>query len=287
MTPEVVADRRCTLGEGVLWHAAERRLYWVDIPSGRLYRYDPVSGCDELCLDLRGEPIGGFTVQADGGLLLFLARGAVRTWRAGRLETVLESVPGEEATRFNDVIADPEGRVFCGTLSTPERPGRLYRLDPDRRLSVVLEGVGTSNGMGFTPDGRGLYHADTRRREIGLFDYDRRTGAAANRRLFIRTADGDGRPDGMTVDEEGHVWAALWGGGCVVRYAPDGRETGRVGLPATNVTSVAFGGDALDELYVTTAGGDRRESAGEGAGALFRLRPGVRGGHEFRSRVGT
>ncbi|MDH7569847.1 MAG: SMP-30/gluconolactonase/LRE family protein, partial [Armatimonadota bacterium] len=137
MTPELVADYRCVTGEGPLWHPFEKRLYWVDIPKGRLFRYHPASGVHEQCLE--GEPIGGFTIQADGALLLFMARGAVKTWRDGEMHTIVEEIPDERDSRFNDVIADPQGRVFCGTVSTPTRAGRLYRLDPDLRLTCVLE----------------------------------------------------------------------------------------------------------------------------------------------------
>src|SRR5690606_9618789 len=147
------------------------RLYWTDIPTGRLFRYDPATGQYEQVY--QGEQIGAFTIQDDGSLLLFMDRCAVRIWREGRdLETVIDEIPEERDTRFNDVIADPEGRVFCGTLSVkaPDgqviRPARLYRLDRDGQLTVLLEGVGTSNGLGFTPDLRQIYYADTPKREI-------------------------------------------------------------------------------------------------------------------------
>ena len=285
MTPELIADSKCATGENPLWHAAEKQLYWVDIPAGRLFRYDPATGTHEMCYE--SEVVGGFTVQSDGALLLFMARGAVRVWREGQLRTVVTEIPAERDSRFNDVIADPVGRVFCGTMSSAAHAGRLYRLENDGSLTVVLEGVGTSNGMGFTLDRRSFYHTDTRRREISLYDYDVKTGAIANRRVFVEVPEreAEGRPDGMTVDAEGCIWSARWGGGCVVRYAADGREIGRVALPARKVSSVAFGGPDYGDLYVTTAGAEDRNVEGAGAGALFRLRPGVRGVPEFVSRV--
>ncbi len=284
MKPEIVADYACVTGEGPLWHPDEQRVYWVDIPAGRMFRYDPSTGAHEQFYS--GEVVGGFTIQQDGALLLFMARGAVAVWRDGDLDYVLQEIPDERASRFNDVIADPAGRVFCGTMPTRERPGRLYRLDTDGTLTVVLEGVGCSNGMGFTPDRRRMYHTDSRAREIYLFDYDGESGVIANRRLFVRTPEGEGVPDGMTVDADGFVWSARWDGGCLVRYAPDGTEERRVHFPARKVSSVIFGGEDYADMYVTTAGGDKKEQEGAGAGALFRLDAGVRGVPEFRSRIG-
>jgi D-xylonolactonase len=290
MKPELIADYECVTGEGPMWHPMEQKVYWCDIPRGRLFRYDPATGEHEMCYEGE-EALGGFTVQADGALLFFMARGAVKIWREGELTTVIDEIPDERESRFNDVIADPEGRVFCGTMPTPERLGRLYRLDTDGTLTRMLDGVGTSNGMGFTPDRKQMYYTDTRKHEIYLFDYGRASGEIGNRRVFVHVPHGDespgeGGPDGMTVDAEGYVWSARWGGRCLVRYAPDGREVQRVLFPALKVSSVIFGGADYTEMYVTTAGGHQKEIDGPGSGALFRLRPGIKGVPEFYSRVG-
>jgi len=285
MEPELIADYACRTGEGPLWHPLEGRVYWCDIPAGRLFRYDPATGAHEMFYE--GEVVGGFTIQEDGALLLFGAGGSVRVWRDGLATTVIDRIPGEEDSRFNDVIADPAGRVFCGTMSSPSHAGRLYRLDPDGSLRVVVERVGTSNGMGFTPDRRGMYYTDTRAREIYLYDYDAASGEIANRRVFVRLGDDEpGGPDGMTVDAEGYVWSARWDGGALYRYAPDGSQVQRVSFPARKVSSVIFGGPEYTDMYVTTAGGQDKAKEGAGAGALFRLRTGVRGVPEFSSRVG-
>ena len=284
MQPELIADTSCHTGENPLWHPLERRVYWTDIPRGRLYRYDPATGSHEECY--RGEPVGGFTVQTDGALLLFMARGAIATWREGRLDYLLRELPDERESRFNDVIADPAGRVFCGTMSTPTRPGRLYRLDTDGSLHLVLEGIGCSNGMAFTPDRRHFYHTDSTPQRITLFDYNEATGGLSGARVWLHSPDVPGVPDGMTVDAEGYVWSTRWGGSTLHRYTPDGVEVQRVTFPVKNVSSVTFGGDDLSDLYITTAlAGRTRAEEGSGAGALFRLRPGVRGVPEFFSRV--
>ena len=283
MEPELVADYQCHTGEGPLWHPLEKLLYWTDIPTGRMFRFDPSSGEHEQFY--RGEIVGGFTIQEDGGLLLFMARGAVALWRDGGLDYVIEETPGERDSRFNDVIADPAGRVFCGTMSTPERLGRLYRLDLDGPLTQVLEGIGTSNGMGFTPDRRQMYYTDTRARHIYLFDYDVETGALANQRVFVETPAGQGGPDGMTVDAEGFVWSARWDGSSLYRYTPEGQEERRVRFPAKKVSSVTFGGQDLSDIYVTTAGGQNKAEEGPGAGGLFRLNLTIKGVPEFFSRI--
>lgn len=287
MEPEWIADYDCVTGEGPLWHAREQRLYWLDIPKGRIFRYDPRTG--EHAPVYEGEVVGGFTVQADGALLLFMARGAVRLWREGALTTVIEEIPGERDGRFNDVVADPRGRVFCGTMATDSHPSRLYRLDIDGTLTTVFDDLGLSNGMGFTPDRTRMYHADTRKQHIQVYDYDEATGGLNNGRVFaaVKNSETDGRPDGLTVDAEGYVWSARWGGGCVIRYAPDGTEERRIAFPAAKVSSVTFGGADYAEMYVTTAGGDNKAENGPGAGALFRVQPGVRGVPDFLSRIAS
>ena len=284
MEPQLVADYMCHTGEGPLWHPMEKRVYWADILQGRMFRLDPATGEHEQFYD--GEVVGGFTIQEDGSLLLFMAEGAVAVWRDGSLEHILDEIPDERGNRFNDVIADPAGRVFCGTMPKDDRPARLYRLDPDGSLTVVLEDVGLSNGLGFTPDRRQMYYTDSTSRKIYRFDYDVDTGVIANQRVFVETPAGEGIPDGMTVDSEGYVWSARWDGSSLFRYSPLGEEERRVRFPAKKVSSVIFGGHDMTDMYVTTAGGQDRDEEGPGAGGLFRLNLGIRGGPEFLSRVG-
>ena len=280
---ELIADYACVVGEGPLWHPLEQRLYWTDIDTGRLFRYEPASSKSEQCY--AGEPVGGFTVQADGALLLFMAHGAIKAWREGQLTTVVEEIPEERGTRFNDVIADPRGRVFCGTMPEGKRLGNLYRLDLEGSLTKVLEGINVSNGLGFTPDRQHMYYTESRAHAIYLFDYDEATGVISNRRLFTQTPPEEGVPDGMTVDAEGHVWSARWDGSRLVRYRPDGAVERQIMFPARKVSSVIFGGPDYRDIYVTTAGGDQKTTEGEHAGALFRLRLGIQGVPEFTSRI--
>ena len=215
-----------------------------------------------------------------------MAEGEIRQWQKGAMTQVAQ-VTEERGNRFNDVIADPAGRVFCGTMSTSARSARLYRLDPDRRITMLFDGVGTSNGIGFSPDRKTVYYTDTKPRTIYRFDYDEATGDIRNGGIFVTVPDreGEGKPDGLTVDSEGCIWSARWGGHCVVRYGPDGREIDRCEVPVARVSSVAFGGPDLDDLFITTAGGDNREENGELAGSVFHMKTSVRGVPEFRSRI--
>ena len=283
MEPQLIADYNCEIGEGPLWHPGEKRVYWTDILTGRMFRYDPATGKHEQFYE--GEVVGGFTIQADGDLLLFMARGAIKTWRNGTLTTIIDEIPEERESRFNDVIADVGGRVFCGTMPTEDRLGRLYQLDTNGQLTQLLDGITCSNGIGFTPDRKQMYYTDSMKCHIYLFDYDGETGTITNQRLFVQTREDEGVPDGMTVDAEGYIWSARWDGSCLVRYAPDGTEDRRIHFPAKKVSSVIFGGDDYTDMYVTTAGGDNKADDGAGAGALFRVNLGIKGLPEFPSHV--
>jgi D-xylono/L-arabinono-1,4-lactonase len=288
MKPRMIADVDCATGEGPLWHPEEEQVYWVDIPSGRLYRYDPTTGAHALCFE--GPPIGGFTIQEDGSLLLFMDKGAIAVWREGApLDTIVEEIPAERTTRFNDVIAGPAGRVYCGTMPDGDRPAHLYRLDTDGSLTLLLDDVGLSNGMGFTPDRTQMYYTDTRKQTIYLFDYDEVTGALTNQRPFVTVPEepGEGHPDGMTVDADGNVWSARWDGHCLVQYSPEGEELQRITFPVPKVSCVTFGGPDLTDMYVTTASVGNRAQEGPLAGALFHLNLSVKGLPEFKSKIQT
>ncbi|MGD0663857.1 MAG: SMP-30/gluconolactonase/LRE family protein [Syntrophorhabdales bacterium] len=284
MEIEVIADYGCVIGENPLWHPIEKRLYWCDINTGRIFRYEPSTKKHELFY--QGDVVGGFTIQADGALLLFMAKGAVKVLRNNTLTTVIAEIPEERESRFNDVIADPLGRVFCGTMATGQRPGRLYRLDPSMQVTLLLEGIGCPNGLGFTLDRKGIYFTDSFAHSIYLFDYDEQHGTLSNQRVFVRVSPEEGFPDGMTLDSLGYVWSAQWDGSAVVRYTPQGKEERRIPIPAKKASSLIFGGEDYTDIYVTSAGGDNKAVEGAAAGAVFRLNLGIPGVPEFFSRIG-
>ena len=285
---QIAADLRCTVGEGPVWHPGEGRLYWTDILSSRIYWHEPASGESRLCDE--GRMVGGMTLQADGSLLFFMDRGTVTVWRDGGIvETLLGHIPAEADGRFNDVIADPEGRVFAGAMPFKDlerKRGRLYRLDRDGSYEVVLEGVGIPNGMAFTSDRRSFFFIDSLDNVVWKFDYDPRTGSIGRRRDFLRfDPERDGHADGMTLDSQDNLWIAMAMGGKVLQFGADGSRKRTLELPARFTASVAFGGDDLSDLYVTTGTHPEDEDLGPAAGALIVLRPGPAGVPEFRSRI--
>ena len=301
-TLELIADYACHTGEGPLWHPEHRALYWCDIPNGRLFRYYPADHFHECCWEDTSRPLGGYTIQKDGTLLLFRDQANVVVWSEAEIvSTVIAEIPELIPTRFNDVVADPEGRVYCGSISTDNISGRLYRLDRDGSIHVLLTDQGTPNGMGFSPDLKTMYYNDSRRAKTWAFTYDRRTGALSNQRLF-RDADArndPGRPDGLTVDAAGYIWTARWEGASILRFAPDGSLDAQFDVPqARNVSSLAFAprfnhttgqwSSQLIDLYITTAGLDNRKTTGAQGGALFRMRfanDPYRGQTEHRSGI--
>lgn len=284
MQPDCVVETTCITGENPLWHTDHEALYWCDIPPGILYRYDPATSKHRVVHDA-GRAIGGFAIQADGTLLLFEDGGRIERWDDGRIETVVPRIPGEADSRFNDVIADPEGRVFGGTMQTDDRLGRLYRIDTDGSYQVVDDGFDIPNGMAFTGDLETLLVTESGTHTIYQYDYDRASGDLSNRQVFLHLPDEPGVPDGMTIDADGDIWSARWDGNALYRYTAGGELRDTIEFPVRKVASVTFGGEDYRELYVTTARGDQRETAGELAGSLFRLRADVAGHEEFRSRI--
>lgn len=280
--PAVAADCACILGENPLWHAAENCLLWTDIATGRLFRYRLGTGTHEQIYC--GRPVGGFTLQRDGSLLLFKDRGTITCWRQGQESTLVRQIEAELKFRFNDVIADPQGRVFCGTVADRE-PGRLYRLDPDGSLTLLLDGIGCSNGLAFSGDRKSLFFTDSTKHCIYRFDYDESDGSIRNQRIFHQAPVSDGMPDGCTLDAEDCLWYAAWGGAALVRLDPNGKPAARVSIPAENVTSLAFGGPDLSDIYVTSGGGHSRSQTTPLNGALFCLRSSIAGRREFHSNI--
>ncbi len=295
MEIEKVAEENALVGEGPIWNADEGKLVWTDIHTGRLFAYDPATGENRQIHS--GFNVGGLMQNAGGGYACFIWDGVV-LWKSDEewARVQPEAYQGQPL-RFNDVIAAPDGSAFGGTYF-PEEKGRLYRVGTDGSLQIVEEGIGCSNGMGFSPDQKTMYHTDALAREIYAYDFDAATSGLSNRRLFVKVGAEDGVPDGMTVDADGYVWSANWFGGCIIRFDPDGREERRIATPAKQTSSVMFGGRDFDELYFTTAAFDcppgsdldplgydwddyRTSYRG---GGLFRVRGlGIEGKAEFKS----
>ncbi|MBN1589326.1 MAG: SMP-30/gluconolactonase/LRE family protein [Pirellulales bacterium] len=202
------------------------------------------------------------------------------------IDTILAEIPDEIETRFNDVVADPEGRVFCGTMPTNARPGRLYRFNLDGSYDVIVEGIGCPNGMGFTVDLKQMYFTDSTEHVIWICAYDRTSGSLGDRREFART-EPPVMPDGLTVDADGNIWSAQWNGARVVCYSQNGQTRHEIELPTSRITSLVFGGPDFEDLYVTSASDDEKTTEQQPlAGSLFRIRNCSKGQPEFVSRIG-
>ncbi|MCW8129652.1 MAG: SMP-30/gluconolactonase/LRE family protein [Planctomycetota bacterium] len=283
--PEIhaIANYHCNTGENPLWNDRDGKIYWEDIPPGRLFRADPVTGEHENFFTSTS-PIGGFTFQDDDALLLFQDNKIARLSPDGKYEVLKEGIDGQ-MTRFNDVIADPEGRVYAGTMSNDPLGGGLFKVERDLSVTCLFRGTGCSNGMGFTPDLKQFYWTCSTRRKIYLYDYDRRTGALTRERLFYNAPPTEGFPDGMTVDTDGFIWTTRWDGYAMLKLSPEGRYLDKIGFPVGKVSSCVFGGANLDELFVTTAGGKDGKDTLDGT--LYRVtKVGARGTKEFRSKIG-
>lgn len=278
---------RARLGEGPSWDGEAGVLWWVDIHNHRVHRWDPASGEDTVWET--GETTGCVHPAADGRVVVALRRGvALLDPGTGALERVAELLPERPGLRLNDGKCDARGRLWVGSVSKEEGGAALFRVDADGGTREMESGLTVSNGLGWSPDGATFYLTDSPARTIFAYDFDVDAGEISRRRVLaeLAPAGADSVPDGLAVDAEGCVWSAQWGGGCVVRFAPDGRELLRVRVPVPHPTSCAFGGADGSELYVTSASvgmsDDRIEEAVE-SGDLFVLRPGVAGppSHRF------
>lgn len=253
-TADLLFEAHNALGEGPLWHPIEKRLYWVDILAGDLYQTTgDQSGFMKTHFNTQ---IGAFAFKADGDFLLATADGFAH-WRDGQdnLEFFWNPLPDREGVRLNDGKVDPAGRFWAGSMDTAQIQGELYRIDPDGSQHTVLNNIGISNGLGWSPDCKTMYYTDSLQYTIFAFDYDLDTGEITNQRPFVplpRTAD-EIVPDGLCVDVEGCVWSANWNGWQVIRYDPRGKPIQKVKVPVQRVTSCFFGGDQLDQLFITTA----------------------------------
>jgi sugar lactone lactonase YvrE len=277
---EPVGDVTALLGEGPYWVPEDDCLLWVDIRRGQLHRtYFPSGETVTLDLDAASAAFpaiaGGILTTGGSKLELHLPAERGEQWST----RVIAEVPAREGVRFNDAKVDPAGRVWVGSMHTGETEprGQLLRLDHGGVLTVVLDGVTVSNGLGWSPDGSRMYYVDSPVRRVDVFDYDPATGRADHRRPFADLSAFDGVPDGLTVDADGCVWVAIWGGGVLRRFAPDGSQDSVIAVPVSQPTSCAFGGPGMTDLYVTTASVGLSEaelSEQPLAGRLLRLHPG-------------
>jgi len=264
----------CELGESPIWDARAGAVWFVDIERSVLHRFNPATGDHRDWLSPCR--VGSIGLRGDGGFVAGTKLGfAVIDPDDDSLTVIDQPEPALPTNRFNDGKVDPHGNFWAGTMDDlkRDRSGVLYRLAPNRRWTAIDLGYRISNGPAFSPDGTTLYHTDTLDRTTFAFDLAP-DGTCTHKRVFKAWGDVSGNPDGMTTDADGHLWVAFWGGACVRRVSPDGDIVAEYPLPATNVTSMAFGGPDLDRLFVTSAAQELDAAAAAAqplAGALFEV----------------
>lgn len=283
---DLLVEYPADVGEGPIWDDRDGCLWWVDIPNKTVHRTDPTSGRTDV-INVN-EQVGALALRKSGGLVAAYHDGiGIVDDTTGKIEMLVPVEAGDRSTRMNDGKVDPDGRFWAGTTGLDHRPdaGTLYRLDPNLTVTPMLSNLTISNGLDWSPDGQTMYFIDSPTRCVESFVFDRAEGTISSRRTVVAVREGAGWPDGMTVDADGYLWVALWGGWAVERYAPDGRLNLRVELPVEQPASCAFGGKELEILYITTArkglptGGDPAQPL---AGSLFMCQPGPHGRRSTR-----
>ena len=260
--------------EGPVWSETWGGLRWVDMLAGDILSLESDGSVSRRHV---GDIAAMVRPRRRGGAVIAVERGFALEESDGTL-TRLEELWSGDDLRMNEGGCDPDGRFYCGSMAYDQRPGAgsVYRLDPDLSVTVVLDGVTISNGLEWSPDGALAYYVDTPTHQVSVFDYDRDHGLTG-KRVFIEIPAEQGGPDGLTVDEQGGVWVAMYGGGAVHRYSAGGTRDEVVEVPARQVTACAFGGPGLDELFITTSRENQEPGVDPLAGSLFSAAVGVAG----------
>ena len=270
------------LGETPIWVPEEKRLYWVDICSHTIFCIDPeTKEYESFKPDM---PVRGLCRRSSKDWLVVTDAGLAFWDRpSNTCEFIVDPYADQENLQFNDAAIDRQGRLLVGSYNSDQLDapdGSLYRLDADCSLHRLDGKLVLSNGIGLSPDGKTLYISEMFANKITAYDYDIETGTAANRRVFVAIPEDAGKPDGLTVDSQGFVWAAHWGGWRVSRYDPAGKLDREIRVPAELVTCIGFGGENMDELFITTAWyefSDRQRKDQPLAGDLFRIQTDIVG----------
>ncbi len=285
---ELLIDGGDRCGEGPIWDVRGRRLLWTDIPADVVYAWR--EGKKDTVH--RGTNVSTIALARDGGLTFGGAGGLWKWTERGGCKSIVAEHEGESLA-INDMIVDPHGRIYAGTVywgaNGREKYGKIYLIDASG-VEIVEERIELANGMGFSSDGRTFYFADSALRRIYSYQVDQPSGKLSQRKIFVQLTREDGLPDGLTLDSEDHVWCAFWYGGKVMRFDPQGKVQRVVQVPAIQTSSVAFGGAEMDELFITTAAeawpsdlapaNYRADSATQGGG-LYRIRAEIRGKTEY------
>ena len=289
MKPELVVDSKCIIGEGPVWDEETGKLYFIDILGRSLHCWD---GNTLTTLAAFDQSLGFAVLREKGGAIVGLQKGYYYTALDGSpARPLADPEPNRAEGRFNDGKVDPAGRVWGGTMPTSLDTGygeagpdsAVYCLDEAGQVKTMLTGVIQGNGLAWNKENTKFYFIDTQRFCVQEFDYNIEENKLSNGRICVEVPSEMGIPDGMTVDDEGMLWVAMWGGSAVVRYDPrTGTVLQKVVLPVLNVTSCCFGGEKLDELYITTAKLGTDLEKYPLAGGVFKIRPGVTGRPSYK-----
>lgn len=277
--PQKVSELKSKLGEGSIWDPNKQVLYWIDIEDGLLFEYNPLT--KQTLTHKAGKKIGTIVPETNKTVILALQDGVYRMFLENdSLEFIAKPSSLLDNQRFNDGKCDPDGRFWLGSIG-PKNTCFLYKLDNNGIITEMLDNITTSNGITWSLDSKKMYYIDTNSGKVRQYDFDVKTGSISNEKTIVEIPGNIGYPDGMTIDSEGKLWVALWSGSAVHRYDPEtGELLQKISVPAKNVTSCAFGGKDLDELYITCASiGMSDEDARKlpDAGKLFVVKPGVKG----------
>ncbi|WP_121663177.1 SMP-30/gluconolactonase/LRE family protein [Metabacillus litoralis] len=279
---DLVVDQKATLGEGPHWNGEEQALYWVDIIGKRLHRYDPLT--KENKTFTFNQYVGAAVPAQLGKMLLAMHDGIYRLdLETEDLILVANPETNQPHIRFNDGKCDSSGRFYIGTmaLNIEKGKGALYRLDPSGHIHKILSSVTISNGLAWSPDEKFMYYIDTPTGEVTVFSYDKQTGSISSKKTSVVIPNEMGSPDGMTIDSDGMIWVAHWDGSRVTQWNPyTGKQLDEVVVPVKHVTSCTFGGEHLDELYITTARQGLSEEELEKyplSGGLFKVKTKAKG----------
>lgn len=295
-TLEIVTDVKSILGEGPCWDEQDQLFYWIDILGNKIHKYNPGTGKTDS-IDVH-QNIGCIALKEKGGMIAALQNGFFFIdFDTEIQEFIIDPEMHLPGNRFNDGKCDCKDRFWAGTMSVAENDGKgesepagaLYCLNTDLSVRKVMTNITISNGLSWSIDNRALYFIDSPTRKIMAFDFDVGTGEIENGQVAVVIPEGEGIPDGMTIDEEGMIWVAHWGGCKVSRWNPHtGNRLQEIRMPVRNVTSCVFGGEKLDELYITTSsmGIDwDKDSSQPDAGKVFKVKPGVKGLPMFRFKL--
>ncbi len=288
MQIELVLNSKCIIGEGPSWDERTNTIYYIDLLGNSIYSFDGQK-VEHMYLD---ENLGAAVVRESGGMMAVTLTGYhFVDFPNGESRQIFDPEAQRENSRFNDGKCDAKGRFWAGTMSRALDSGygealpesALWCMDTDGKVSLKLDKVIQGNGMGWTMDNKKMYFIDSQTYTVQEFDFDLEKGAISNGRIAVRVPKEMGLPDGMTVDSEGMIWVALWGGGAVSRWNPaTGELLQKIDIPAKNVTACTFGGPNMDELYVTTAKLDTDEQKYPYAGGLFKIKMDITGILSYR-----